>query len=243
MLVAQAVVAAARTVAERAPHVVHAHFLRPGRYGEPLSWSVERVRDGRQLAVRAVAGRQGDRVVLIASVGFARPGEGLAHQDAMPSVPGPDGLPDWEDVRARMLADPRARRPDGPLELRDCDPSVPGPERGARRRFWIRLRGVLPDDPVVHAAAVVFASDRGLLGTAARAHRVVWTPRHGASIDHAVWLHGPVRFDGWHLRTSESPVATGGRAFVLGTVWTADGRRLASIAQEGIVRTAGSPAA
>src|SRR5262249_10550850 len=108
--------------------------------------------------------------------------------------------------------------------------------RPARRRLWVRPRGVLPDDPLVHAAALVFASDRGLLSTAARPHGIMWGARHGASLDHAVWLHGTVRFDGWVLFTSASPIAGAGRALVLGSLWARDGRRLASIAQEGVIR-------
>src|SRR5437762_358476 len=80
----------------------------------------------------------------------------------MATVPPPDGLPDWEDLRVRILGDPGARRPQGPLEVRECDPeaAVPAVGRAARRALWMRPRGVLPDDPLVHAAVLVFASDR-----------------------------------------------------------------------------------
>ena len=238
LLVAQALVAAGRTVSDAAPHALHAHFLRPGRHGEPLEWAVERVRDGRQFVVRRVAGHQGGRLIFDASVSFARPGDGMGHQDPMPAAPPPEPLPEWEDLRVRILGDPAARRPDGPLDVRECDPEEAAPALGrpARRRLWIRLRGVLPDDPLVHAAALVFASDRGLLSTAARPHGLMWGARHGASLDHAVWLHGAVRLGGWVLFTSASPIAVAGRALVLGSLWAHDGRRLASVAQEGVIR-------
>jgi acyl-CoA thioesterase-2 len=243
MLLAQGVIAAGRTVTASVPHAIHAQFVRPGRYGVEIDWSVERVRDGRQFATRRVDGRQADRLVITLTASFARPGEGLAHQDAMPAAPAPDGLPDWEDLRVAILKDAGARRPDGPLEIRECDPAsaVPAPGRPARRALWMRLRGTLPNDPLVHAAALVFASDRGLLSTAARPHGLMWGARQGASLDHAVWLHGSVRFDGWTLYRSESPVAVGGRALLFGAMWSAGGVRIASVAQEGIIRLGAPP--
>ena len=141
-------------------------------------------------------------------------------------------------LRVAILGDPGARRPDGPLEVRECDPeaAVPAVGRPARRALWIRLRGVLPDDPLVHAAVLAFTSDRGLLSTAARPHGLMWGARQGASLDHALWLHGGVRFDDWVLYASESPVAVGGRGLVLGAMYARSGARLASVAQEGLIR-------
>jgi acyl-CoA thioesterase-2 len=100
----------------------------------------------------------------------------------------------------------------------------------------MRPRGALPDDPLVHAAVLAFASDRGLLSTAARPHGLMWGARQGASLDHALWWHGPARFDDWVLYASESPIAVGGRGFVTGAMYTRDGRRITSVAQEGLIR-------
>ena len=240
MLLAQGLIAAGRTVEGAAPHSIHAHFLRPARHGAPLDWAVEPIRDGRQLVVRRVAASQAERLVFTLTASFAHPASGLAHQQPMPDVPPPERLPDWEDLRVAILGDPAARRPDGPLEIRECDPeaAVPAVGRPARRALWIRPRGVLPDDPLLHAAVLAFASDRGLLSTAARPHGLMWGVRQGASLDHALWLHGPVRLDDWMLSVSESPVAVAGRALVLGTLYARTGIRLASVAQEGFMRAA-----
>ena len=78
----------------------------------------------------------------------------------------------------------------------------------------------------------------GLLSTAARPHGLMWGARQGASLDHALWLHGPVRLDDWMLSVSESPVAVAGRGLVLGTIHARTGIRLASVAQEGFMRAA-----
>ena len=236
--VAQGLVAAGRTVRDALPHALHAHFLRAGRQGLVVEWDVERVRDGRRFATRRVVGRQAAATIFLLTASFTRAQEGLAHQDPMATVPPPDGLPDWEDLRVRILGDPGARRPQGPLEVRECDPeaAVPAVGRAARRALWMRPRAVLPDDPLVHAAVLVFASDRGLLSTAARPHGLMWGARQGMSLDHAVWLHGAVRFDDWVLQTSTSPIAAAGRGLVLGAMHARSGARLASVAQEGLIR-------
>lgn len=240
MLLAQGMVAAGRTGAEGMPASLHAHFLRPGRHGVPLAWRVVRLRDGWASAARHVTGSQNGETVIALTVAFTRQRTGLAHQGAMPAVRDPETLDDWEDTRARALGDPAARRPDGPIEMRDADPDLVGrlDDRAPTRRFWVRPRGTLPDDPVLHAALLAYASDRGLLTTAMLPHGIAWTARQGASLDHALWFHHPPRFDGWLLYATHSPVAVAGRALVHGALWTADGIHVASTAQEGIVRAA-----
>jgi len=239
MVAAQAVVAAGRTVTERTLHSLHGYFLRPGQHGVPIRFVVNRIRDGRTFATRTVVAHQAGEAIFNLTASFTQPEEGIAHQDPMPSdVPGPGGLPDWEDLRAVLLGNPSQRRPDGPLEVRVCDPDSPDPDvkLPARRRVWMRPRGTLPDDPLLHAALLVFASDRTLLRTAARPHGLTWRLRIGASLDHAVWLHRPARFDDWLLYAAESPVAHAARALLLGAMYTRDGTRIASVAQEGLLR-------
>jgi acyl-CoA thioesterase II len=239
MVAAQAVMAAGRTVTERTLHSLHGYFLRPGKHGVPIRFLVDRIRDGRTFATRSVVAHQSGEAIFNLSASFTKPEEGLAHQEGRaPEAPDPDGLPDWEDLRATLLGDPSKRRPDGPIEVRVCDPDSPDPNvrLPARRRVWIRPRGQLPEDPLMHAAMIVFASDRTLLRTAARPHGLTWRLRTGASLDHAVWLHRPARFDGWLLYASESPVAHAARALLLGAMYRGDGVRVASVAQEGLLR-------
>jgi acyl-CoA thioesterase-2 len=102
----------------------------------------------------------------------------------------------------------------------------------------MRARGRLPDDPLLHAALVAFVSDRGFLSTASRPHGLMWGARLGASLDHALWWHHGARADEWLLYASESPVSVGGRGLVLGALYEAGGRRVASVAQEGLIKIA-----
>jgi len=236
LVAAQAVSAATRTVAEGSLHSLHAYFLRPGRHGTPIRFLVHRIRDGRSYTTRRVVAYQGGEAIFNLSSSFARPEEGISHQDAAPKAPGPESLPDWEDLRAEMLGDPSLRRKDGPLEVRMVDPPTPGAHEPARSRVWLRTRGALPDDPALQAALLVYATDRTLLSTAARPHGLTWGRRIVASLDHAVWIHRPPRMDAWTLYSSSSPAAHSARGLVLGAMYDQHGLRIASVAQEGLIR-------
>ena len=100
----------------------------------------------------------------------------------------------------------------------------------------MRVRGRLPKDPLIHTAMLVCATDRTLLGTATRPHALPWEERMAASLDHAVWIHHAANLDGWLLYTSESPIAHGAHGMIFGAIFTPDGTRIASVAQEGIIR-------
>jgi len=238
MLAAQALVAAGRTVAGGVPHSLHLYFVRSGRHGMPVTWSVTRVRDGFSFSLRHVVAEQSGVVILTLNASFTTQRSGLEHQDPMPAAPAPDSLDDWEDLRVRVLGPDTVRRPDGPLEVRDCDPADAAPATGrhARRRLWMRPRVPLPDGPLVHAATLVYASDRGLLSTAGRPHGLMWGVGLGASLDHAMWFHHAPRFDDWVLYDMASPVASEGRGLCHGAVYRRDGTRLASVTQEGLIR-------
>jgi acyl-CoA thioesterase-2 len=237
MVAAQSVMAAGRTVdPDRPLHSLHAYFLRPGRHDAPIRFVVDRIRDGRTFTTRRVKAHQGGEAIFNLSASCAKPEAGIEHQDPMPDAPNPDGLDEWETARARALGDSGARRSDSAVEVRLCDPfdtSAPGP---ARQRNWLRPTGSLPDDPLIHTAMLVYASDRTLLSTAARPHGLPWGKRIAASLDHAVWIHQPVRFDRWLLYASESPVANSARGLVFGAMYYEDGTRVASVAQEGLIR-------
>ncbi len=237
LVAAQSALAASATVpADRAPHSLHAYFLRPGVHGVPIRFVVDRIRDGRSFTTRRVVAHQAGEAIFNLDASFCVREAGIAHQDAAPEAPAPDGLPDWEDLRAELLNDPWARRRQG-IEVRSCDPDEPsGAKQPATKRVWLRAVGALPEDPRIHEALFVYASDRTLLSTAARPHGLPWGKRTVASLDHAMWLHRPARFDGWILYASHSPVAFAARGLVLGAMYDQEGARVASVAQEGLVR-------
>jgi acyl-CoA thioesterase II len=241
LVAAQSVVAAYRTVEDGALHSLHAYFLRPGKHGVPIRYVVYRIRDGRSFTTRDVVAYQSGEAIFNLSCSFVKPEEGISHQGPMPDVPGPDNLPLWEMVRPDR-AEERAMMKrwvsDSPIEVRSCDPPDRRTPEGEAptRRVWIRAKGVLPEDPMVHAAVLTFASDMGLIATARIPHGISRGQPTAASLDHAIWFHRPPRFDDWILYTSESPIANAARALILGQMHRQDGIRIASVAQEGLIR-------
>lgn len=246
-VLAQALVAAGRTIEEeRAAHSLHAYFLLPGDVEVPIVYQVERLRDGGSFSTRRVTAVQRGQPIFFAAVSFQRVETGLEHQsDAPTGVPGPDGLPSETD-RARAAGPllPEAVRAvytrDQPIEFRPVDPPNPlAPEpRPPVGHTWFRASGPVPDDPLTHQALLAYASDYGPVGAALRPHgRSFLQPDvQAASLDHALWFHRPFRADEWLLYRTESPNASGARGFAHGAIYTAAGRLVASVAQEGLIR-------
>ena len=241
----QAMVAAARTAPEdMSVHSLHSYFLRPGDPTVPIVYDVERVRDGRSFATRRALARQHGRPIYGLTASFQVAEEGFEHQDAMPDVPGPD---DSFDVTEWMSNDPQ-RRDEWLREWSALDLRLARREPGSGQEdtytgpvdvaYWIRVKGRLPDDQLVHRAALTYLSDMTLLGATLVKHKV--HPSHprvqAASLDHTVWFHRDFRADEWLLYTQTSPVATGGRGLALGHLFTEDGRMVASVSQEGLIR-------
>jgi len=236
LVAAQAVMAASATVARGDLHSLHAYFLRPGAHLVPIRFVVHRIRDGKTFTTRRVVAHQGGEAILGLESSFTLPEAGISHQDTMPEAPAPEDVPDWEQLRAAMLHQPEALRPQ-PIEVRACDPDDPeGRPQPPAKRVWMRPLGPVPDEPRLHEALLVYSSDRTLLSTASRPHGLPWGKRMAASLDHAMWLHRPARFDDWVLYASESPVAHAARGLVLGAMYDRRGVRIASVAQEGLVR-------
>lgn len=246
-VLAQALVAAARTVeAERPCHSLHAYFILPGDVEAPIVYDVETLRDGGSFTTRRVTAVQHGRPIFNASLSFHKQEPGLEHQDDLGrEVPGPDGLPTERDL-VRSLGD-RVPEPlrtvltrDRPLDFRPVNPGNPlAPEpQPARADTWIRAAGALPDDPTLHQAFLAYASDWGLLGTSLLPHaRGVFDGTiQAASLDHAIWFLRPFRADDWLLYAMEAPSTAGARGFTRGLVYDADGRLVASTAQEGLIR-------
>jgi acyl-CoA thioesterase-2 len=103
---------------------------------------------------------------------------------------------------------------------------------------WFRSDGELPDDPLLHACVVAYASDMSLLDTIMSHHGLSWDDgtMMSASLDHALWFHRPVRADQWLLYDQESTVSAGARGIGRGEIYTQEGTLVASVVQEGLIR-------
>ncbi|HEX5540556.1 MAG TPA: acyl-CoA thioesterase II [Micromonospora sp.] len=244
----QALVAAGRTVApDRAVHSLHGYFVRPGDPTEPIDYRVENIRDGHSFSVRRSVAWQHGKPIFFMSASFQRQEEGLDHQAPHPpDVPGPDEAPtlsDWLSRYPERLGIWTALS--RPIDVRYV--SEPGWVRPGHRpanpyeRVWMRIDGKLPDDPLLHACALTYASDLTLLDAVLSVHGEVWGPGGviGASLDHALWFHRPFRADEWFLYDCWSPSAAGARGLATGRMFTADGVHIASAVQEGLLRRVG----
>lgn len=240
LVLAQSVVSAGRTVTDGTIHSLHAYFLRPGKPVEPIDYQVERVRDGRTFTTRRISAIQAGDMIFEATISFAREEPGFSYQTPMPEAPEPEGLPTWwESFMARLPQDSEhhRRQRDWPRPVELYTAATPAADGLPTRSVWARTTSPLPDDPLIHAAAMAYLSDSGLIATVATRFGS-WGPGGAsASLDHAMWFHRPPDFNRWLLFNSESPTAHNARALIFGSIWSQDGVRVASVAQEGLVRT------
>jgi acyl-CoA thioesterase-2 len=246
-VLAQALIAASRTVEGRLCHSLHAYFLRPGDPKVPLQYEVDRSRDGASFTARRVVAVQHGVPIFTLASSFQREEAGFEHQAQMPLVPEPESL---EDDQQLLLRDPGLTAQqrewvarERPFETRSVlgrGPFAASGDRPARAsvdHIWLKTRGALPGDPVLQRALLAFVSDMSLLDTALLPHgKSIFSDVKVASLDHAMWFHRPFRADDWLLHVQDSPSASGARGFNRGAIYTREGALVASVAQEGLIR-------
>ncbi len=245
-VVAQALVAAAKTVSDETPiHSLHGYFLIGGDPKIPIIYEVDRIRDGRSYVTRRVNAIQHGRAIFSMSASFHAAEEGYDHQFGMPDVPMPEDLPDHKELRdqyrentpetVRKFLERRRALEMRPVDFRHYISSDSLPPH---QNIWFRAADALPGDPLIHAAILAYASDMTLLDTALFAHgKSVFDPDLAlASLDHAIWFHRPVKADDWLLYSQDSPTTSGGRGFTRGSIYSRNGILVASTAQEGVIR-------
>lgn len=257
-VIAQGLMAAMRTVdPAKALHSLHCYFMRAGDEAQEIDYLVRTDFDGGSFSTRRIIAQQSGTPILTMTASFHKLEGGFAHQDAMPNVPEPEALLS-ERERIEQESDPKTARimthfqrmrpiEVRPVERRSMANPTPQPPI---THCWVRLGAPLSDLPLaqalavggddanLHRAILAYASDMMLLGTCALPHGVNWTVpgMMTASLDHAVWFHDDFRIDDWLLYAMDSPWAGRGRGFNRGKFYTRDGRLVASVAQEGLIR-------
>ncbi|HVY64016.1 MAG TPA: acyl-CoA thioesterase II [Gammaproteobacteria bacterium] len=246
----QALTAASRTVDGRIVHSLHAYFLRRGDFNAPIVYEVDRSRDGHSFSNRRVIAIQHGEQIFNMTASFQVVEDGLEHQFDMPSVPPPEELPDMLEM-LRPIVDrlpERVKRfveKPRPFEFRLVQPlpSLIEPSRHPpARQVWFRLPDKIPDDESLHRRLLAYVSDYYLLDTAVLPHGMSFLSAKAimASIDHAMWFHRPLRVDDWLLYALDSPSSSGARGFGRGSIFSREGRLVASTAQEGLIRVVGA---
>ena len=243
-VLAQSLVAAMRTVPDdRHPHSMHGYFLRPGDVSQPITFSVDRIHDGRSFSTRRTQAYQNGNPILSMIASFQDDDEGLEHHiDMLGGLPDPESLPTAAESLAQVdHSIARYWASERPFDMRH----VPSPiylqvkgEHTSHQAVWMKTLGALPDDPDLHRAALAYASDYSIMEPVMRRHGIAWaTPGlKVASLDHAMWFHRFGRVDEWMLYVQDSPTAQGGRGLSTGSIYSRAGLLLATVAQEGMVR-------
>jgi len=243
-VLAQSVVAATRTVADdRFIHSLHGYFLRPGDIDLPITFSVDRLRDGRSFSTRRVQAFQKGEPIFSMIASFQIADAGLDHQLDMPTeLPQPEDLPSAAEL-VGAIDHPRAQywAKARPFDMRHVGSPIYFKVEGehvAYQAVWLKALSPLPADQALHTAALAYVSDYTILESIYRRHGISWAHPglSSASLDHAMWFHRPARVDEWMLYVQESPSAQGGRGLALGRIYSRDGSLLATVAQEGMVR-------
>ncbi len=230
MVVAQALSAAAQTVAEDLDvHSLHGYFVRPSKPGTPSTHKVERLRDGRSFSTREVVSEAEGRQTFRMACSFHRAEEGDEYQ-----LPMAADIPPPEEVAAPVTGDEAAS---SPFDVRDMRATERRPDGTylSTRRCWIRTRQRLPDDQALHACILAYLSD--MTGAAFRPLSLhSWSGYTDASLDHAVWFHRPRRADEWNLFDFQALLNASGRSTIRGTMYGEDGVLYLSMAQELLIR-------
>ncbi|MGX5736779.1 acyl-CoA thioesterase II [Bosea thiooxidans] len=244
-VIAQSLYAACKTVEGRQPHSLHAYFLLAGDPEIPIVYEVDRLRDGRSFTTRRVLAIQKGEAIFAMSASFQVEEPGYEHQMPMPKVPMPEELPGREEMMRDVL--PHMPNPvqayyqrERPIEIRpvELERYRTGGKMEPKFNVWIRAMEPLPDEPALHQSVLAYASDLMLLDSSLIAHgTTVFDQKiQGASLDHALWFHRPFRADDWLLYAQDSPSTSGARGFSRGLVFDRQGRLVASVAQEGLIR-------
>lgn len=240
----QALVAAGRTVDTGIlPHSSHARFLRAPSPKEPITYRVTRARDGSSFFNREVQGEQSMGIVLTMSVSFQLHESGFEHSSPMPTAADPETLIPFVD-RMTPFSDRLSqwfKRP-RPIEVHYlADPPWEAADKNqtpSESRVWMRAEPLNTDDPLIHQAALMYASDMTILDSAVLRHGLGWFPDRvrAATLDHAMWFHGTSRADSWFLYDQECPWTGNGRALATSSMYSRQGKRLATIVQEAVLR-------
>ncbi|WP_067160441.1 acyl-CoA thioesterase [Microbacterium sp. TNHR37B] len=241
-VLAQAILAADRTTSDdRVPHSMHGYFLRAGDASAGLTFSVDRIHDGRSFSTRRTQAFQDGLPIFSMIASFEKEDPGLEHDAPMPV-----GIDDPETIRRRR--DAASRHPASgrlldqiPIEILHTAGDLytePAADRTPGQAVWMRTRRSIGDDAALHRAVLAYMTDMTIQEPVLRAHGVAWSSPglKVASLDHAMWWHRPARVDDWLLYVQESPSARGGRGFSTGRIYSREGALVASVAQEIMVR-------
>lgn len=242
-MLAQAMMASARTAEGREACALQLTFLRGADATQAIDYDVTKPHEGRRYSTRRVSGRQGDRSVLeaVASFRIQSPDDTpWTHSLSPPDVPGPESLASMAalDIKHRALLSAHNyklfERPCLELRLVGAERRLLACAPSPTESWWVRLKHALPDDPASHSAALAYLSDWWLSAPILAPHLPLVGVRDRVflvSLIHSLWIHRPVQADDWLLFIAESPFAGDGQGFTQARIYDRDRNLVASTAQ------------
>jgi acyl-CoA thioesterase-2 len=243
----QALHAAYQTVpADRYAHSMHGYFILAGNIYEPITYEVDRTRDGGSFTTRRVSAMQDGKAIFVMACSFQLKQEGFDHQISMPNVLPPEVLlPDYEQLKVLEKSDPELYKrltviyPNA-MEFRSVENFYRSDVTSHQpfRNVWMKCTEEVNISLPMQQQILAYASDFKLLGTAALPHNKEARRSNlfFASIDHAIWFHRDFRIDDWLLYAMDSPSASNSRGFSRGNIFNKEGVLVASVVQEGLIR-------
>jgi acyl-CoA thioesterase-2 len=243
-LMSQSFVASSRTLTrdDLPPGALSVHFINGGDTAKDIEFRVLRLRDERRFANRRVDAVQDGVLLSSAMISYMSGGAGLEHAIDPPDVGDPHTMPPLgELLRGYEETVPHFVNALQPIEWRYTnDPAWVMRDKGdrlAHNRVWVKALGVLPDDPVLHTATMVYSSDTTVLDSVITTHGLSWgfDRIFAASANHSVWFHRQVDFNDWLLYSTSSPVAADSRGLGTGHFFDRSGQVVATVVQEGVL--------
>jgi acyl-CoA thioesterase II len=244
-LMAQSFVASTRTLVGEnlPPSALSVHFVNGGDTAKDIEFHVVRLRDERRFANRRVDAMQDGVLLSSAMISYMSGGAGLEHGVDPPQVGEPHTMPPiGELLRGYEETVPHFVNALQPIEWRYTnDPAWVMRDKGERlehNRVWVKALGVLPEDPVLHTATMLYSSDTTVLDSVITRHGLSWgfDRIFAASANHSVWFHRQVNFNDWLLYSTSSPVAADSRGLGTGHFFDRSGQVIATVVQEGLLK-------
>lgn len=232
-LLGQAFVAAMRTIGQdRSANSIQATFLRAGVPDVDVHLDVERIRDGGSFSSRQVKLHQNGRELLRLMLSAHTGEDGDEWQAHLPAP----------QATVRDAHPIPAERRFSVMEAFEIRTAHEWDGRGRLHPYWVRLREPIGDEPYLQHAALLTISDLTVIRTA-RAIDAPGSEHAAMSLDHALWFHRPPRMTDWAYVDVYPTVNSRSRGMAQGRISDADGRLVASLSQEALMRMPRRPGA
>ena len=247
-VLAQALNAAQRTIHNnRVLHSLHSYFLEAGNLDLPIEYHVEVLRDGGSFSTRRVTAKQGEKVIFILASSFHKVEEGHNHQIEMKTdIKQPEELLSWNEM-LKQFGDylPKSTKAfleiDRPIEFKPTTISNPMERKDLPPTLdvWFKLNGESDNVSIATKQQILtYISDYNILTAALNPHasKAHYGNTQMASLDHSMWFFREFDLNDWMLFSIESPSSSNARGFARGHIFSRDGKLIASVAQEGLMR-------